>query len=155
MWATRTFLFAEQTSPNFFAQRGRGCGWSFFQMFEIFFGGRGPSKTYTNFITPASRHVAWKLFCEDTATSALVIGAQCWILGQILMFTIKFFRGTPVAVVVCASKSLSICNACKKIEGTAPQGPKCSLPKNVRLGGSITLSFVDQSSANFCRPPEL
>jgi len=32
--------------------------------------GGGPSKTYTHFITPASRHVAWKKFSEDTPTSS-------------------------------------------------------------------------------------
>ena len=36
----------------------------------------GPSKTYTHFITLASRHVAWKKFCEDTPTSPEVIGAH-------------------------------------------------------------------------------
>jgi len=38
--------------------------------------GGGPSKSYTHFITPASRHVAWKKFCEDTPTSPEVIGAH-------------------------------------------------------------------------------
>jgi len=35
-----------------------------------------PSKSYTHFITPASKHVAWKKFCEDTPTSPEVIGAH-------------------------------------------------------------------------------
>ena len=38
--------------------------------------GGGPSKTYTHFITPGSRHVAQKKFCEDTPSSAEVIGAH-------------------------------------------------------------------------------
>jgi len=66
------------------------------------------------------------------------------------------FRESPGAVVVCASssKSWSICIRRVKIwGGSTPQGPKCSIPKNVRLGGSIwatiTLLFVDQSSPFF------
>ena len=39
------------------------------------FGGR-PSKTYTDFITPDSRHIIWKKFYEDTPTSPQVIGAH-------------------------------------------------------------------------------
>ena len=31
-------------------------------------GGR-PSESYTNVMTPASRHVVWKMFCGDTPTS--------------------------------------------------------------------------------------
>ena len=57
---------------------------------------------------------------------------------------------------VCASKCWSICKSCKNLKGSTPQGSKYSLPKNVRLGGSIlaprTLLFVDQSSPNFCYP---
>jgi len=38
-------------------------------------GGR-PSKSYTHVITPAWRHVVWKMFCEDTPTSPEVIVAN-------------------------------------------------------------------------------
>ena len=48
--------------------------WTFFSPSQIL-GGR-PSKSYTHFITPASRHVAWKNFGEDTPTSLEVIGAH-------------------------------------------------------------------------------
>ena len=44
----------------------------------------------------------------------------------------------------------------KNLRGSTPQGSKYSLPKNVRLGGSIlapiTFLYVDQSSRNFFRP---
>ena len=30
-WAPITFLFVDQSSPSFFAQRGRGCSWSTFR----------------------------------------------------------------------------------------------------------------------------
>jgi len=57
--------------------------------------------------------------------------------------------------VVCASKSWSICNACKNLRGQHPQRPKCSVSQNVRLSWSIwapiTFLFVDQSSRNFFR----
>ena len=115
-----------------------------------------PSKSYSHFITPALLDVAWKNFCEDTPTSLEVIGAHTLNFRPNFKFSrLYFFRGTPVAVVVCASMSWSICNACKNLRGQHPQGPKCSLPKNVRLGGSIwapiTLLSVDQiqSSPNF------
>jgi len=50
--------------------------------------GGEPSKSYTHFITPASRHVAWKKFCKDTATNWEVIWAHTLKknLGQILNF---------------------------------------------------------------------
>ena len=54
---------------------------------------------------------------------------------------------------MCALAWWSICNACKNLRGQHPQRPKYSLPKNVRLGGSIwapiTCLFVDQSSRIF------
>ena len=57
---------------------------------------------------------------------------------------------------VCDSKCWSICKSCKNLRGQHPPRSKYSLPKNVRLGGSvwapITLLFVDQSSPNFCYP---
>jgi len=111
-------------------------------------GGR-PSKSYSHFITPVSRHVPWKKFCGDTPTSLEVIGAHTLNFKPNFKFSrLNFFRGSPFAVVVCASKSWSICKSCKNLRGSTPQGPKYSLPKNVRLGGSIwapiTLLFVDQ-----------
>ena len=65
--------------PGIFAIKVESCQKSrrildVFSLSQIL-GGR-PSKTYTQFITPASRHVARKKFCEDTHTSAEVIGAQ-------------------------------------------------------------------------------
>ena len=71
----------------------------------------------THFITPASRHVAWKRFCEDTTTSAEVIGAQTLNFRSKFKFSRLNFRGTPVAAVVCASTCWSICNACKNLRG--------------------------------------
>ena len=38
-------------------------------------GGR-PSKSYTHVMTPVPRHVVWKLFCGDTATSPEAIVAK-------------------------------------------------------------------------------
>jgi len=113
-----------------------------------------PSKRYTHFITPTSRHVARKRFCEDTPISPEVLVAHTQNFKPNFTFSrLKFFWGTPVPVVVCASKAWLICNACKNMRGQHPQGPKCSLPNNVRLGGSIwatkTFLFVDQSSSNF------
>jgi len=35
-----------------------------------------PSKSYTNFMTSASQHVIWKMFCGDTPTTPEVIVAN-------------------------------------------------------------------------------
>jgi len=47
---------------------------TFFSLSQIL-GGR-PFKSDTHFTTPASRHVVWKMFCEDTPTSPEVIVAN-------------------------------------------------------------------------------
>ena len=100
--------------------------------------GGGTTKSYTHFITPASRHVGWKKFSEDTSTSAEVIGAQTLnFKPNFKLSRLNFFSGSPFAVLFSASKSWSICKSCKNLRGQHPQRPKYSLPKNVRLGGSI------------------
>jgi len=100
-------------------------------------GGR-PSKSYTQFITPTSRHVVWKRFCEDTPISPEVLVAHTLNFKPDFKFSrLKFFGGTPVPVVVCASKAWSICNACKNLRGQHPPRAEMYLPKNVCLGGSI------------------
>ena len=115
--------------------------------------GGGPSKTYTHFITPASRHVGWKKFCEDTSTNEEVIGAQT---PNFKFSRLNFLGGAP-SQFCCALASVGQSVRHVKIWGAAPPlGSKYSLLKNVRLGGSIlapiTLLFVDQSSPNFCYP---
>jgi len=74
-------MFDMSTVPEIFAIKVESCQKSrrnvdVFSPSQIL--GGGPSKTDTHFITPASRHVhvTRKKFCEDTATSAEVIGAQ-------------------------------------------------------------------------------
>ena len=119
--------------------------------------GGGPSKSYTHFITPTLRHNAWKRFCEDTPISPEVLVADTLDFKPNFKFSrLNFLRGTPVPIAVCPSKTWSICNACKNLRGQHPQGPKCSLPKNVGLGGSIwatkTFLFEGQSSAIFFHP---
>ena len=67
---------------------------SVFWPFQIL--GGGTSKNYTHFITPASRHVGWKKFCEDTYTSAEVIGAQTLNFKPNFTFSrLIFFWGAP------------------------------------------------------------
>ena len=57
-------------------------------------GGR-PFKSYTNFISPASRDVAWKNFCEDTPTSLEVIGAHTLNFRPNFKFSRLNFLGGP------------------------------------------------------------
>jgi len=57
--------------------------------------GGGPSQTYTHFITPASRHVARKKFCEYAATSAEVIEAETLNFRPNFKFSRLNFLGGP------------------------------------------------------------
>ena len=99
--------------------RNRAEIWRFFWPSQIL--GGGTSKSYTHFITPASRHVGWKKFCEDTCTSAEVIGAQTLNFKPNFKFSrLNFLGGAPLAVVVCASKCWSICKSCKNLRGQHP-----------------------------------
>ena len=113
-------LFVDQSSPTFFAQRGRGSGWwsSFSDVRYVdqfrrysrskskvvrnraevwtffgppnFFGG-GPSKSYTRVINPTSHHVVWKSFVRILPLARKLLRLIRWILSQI--FTINFFLG--------------------------------------------------------------
>ena len=87
--------------------------------------GGGPSKSYSHFITPTSRHVAWKRFCEDTLISPEVLVAHTLNFKSNFKFSrLNFFGGTPVLVLVCASKAWSICNACKNLSRQHPPRAK-------------------------------
>jgi len=118
-----TFLFVDQSSRIFFVQLGRDSGLKILVRCAIYrsfpeilaikvescqksrrnldvfspsqiLGGR-PSKTYAQFITPASRRVAWEKFCEDTATSAEVIWAQTLNFRSNFKFPRLNFLGDP------------------------------------------------------------
>ena len=53
-----------------------------------------PSKRYTHFITPTSRYVAWKRFCEDTPISPEVVVAHTLNFKPNFKFSrLKFFGG--------------------------------------------------------------
>jgi len=102
MLANKTFLFVDQSSPDFFHRtqeeslsitflsdfgylesfrrysrshskvvKNRAEFFTFFSPSQIL-GGRH-SKSYTYDMTSVSRHVVWKMFCEDTPTSPEVI----------------------------------------------------------------------------------
>ena len=125
-----------------FVQRGRGCGWSSFfsdvryidpfrrysgskskvvgnhaEIWTFFWpsqilGGR-PSKSYTHVMTPAWRHVVWKMFCGDTPTGPEVIGLHTPnFKPNFKLSRLEFFGGTPVPLRVCAIKAWSISSAC-------------------------------------------
>jgi len=81
------------------------------------------SKSYTHVMTPASRHVVWKMFCEDTATSPEVIMANTLNFKPNFKFSrLKFWRGTPIPLRVCAIKAWSISSACKNFRAQYPLG---------------------------------
>ena len=82
--------------------KNRAEFWTFFSPSQIL-GGR-PTKSYTHFITPVSRHVPWKKFCRDTPTSLEVIGSHTLNFKPNFKFSrLNFFRGSPFAVVVCGT----------------------------------------------------
>jgi len=55
-----------------------------------------PSKSYTNVMTPASRHVVWKMFCENTRPSPEVIVASTLNFKPNFKFSrVQFFGGPP------------------------------------------------------------
>ena len=58
---------------------------------------RGPaSKSYMYVMTPAWRHVVWKMFCWDTPTGAEVIGVHALNFKPNFKFSrLQFFRGDP------------------------------------------------------------
>jgi len=147
--------------PEIFAIKVKSCQKSR-RILDVFLpsqilGGR-PSKSYTHFITHSSRHVAWKRFCEDTTISPEVLVANTLNFKPNFKFSrLKFFSGGPPSQLWCALARLGQSATRVKIwGGSTPQGPKCSLPKNVCLGGSIwatnTFLFVDPSSPNFFHP---
>ena len=105
MLAHKTFLFVDQSSPDFFrGTREESLSISFLSHFGYLvsfrrylrskskvvknraefwtlfsssqiLGGRS-SKNYTHVMTPVSRRVVWKMFCGDTPTSPEVIVAN-------------------------------------------------------------------------------
>ena len=110
--------------PEIFAIKVESCQKSR-RILDVFspsqiLGGR-PSKSHTHFITPTSRHIAWKRFCGDTPISPEVLVAHTLNFRPNFKFSrLKFFWETPVPVVVCARKAWSICNACKNLRGQHP-----------------------------------
>ena len=116
----------------------------------------GTSKSYTHFITPASRHVGWKKFCEDTSISAEVIGAQTLNFKPNFKFSRIIFLGWASSQLWCALASLGQSVSLVKIWGAAPpKGRNIVSRKMSAWVGQyepLSLLFVDQSSPSFCYP---
>jgi len=88
------------------------------------FRGRDFQKLYP-FCHPCLAARRLEKVCEDTSTSAQVIGAQTLNFKPNFKFSrLNFFMGSPLAVVMCASKCWSICKSCKNLRGSTPQGSK-------------------------------
>ena len=130
MLANKTFLFADQSSPDFFMGRGRNrCRSHFFPILDIWSHsgdirdqsrmlskialnfrrflrsqilGDRPSKSYTNVMTPVPRHVVCKIFCGDTPTSAEVIVAKTLNFKANFKFSRLTFLGGPPSHFGCA-----------------------------------------------------
>jgi len=98
--------------------KNRAEFWTFFSLSQIL-GGR-PSKTYTHFIIPDSRHVVLKKFCEDAPTSSEVIGAHTLNFKVNFTFPGLKFWGEPLPVRTCANRAWPICSACKNFRAQHP-----------------------------------
>jgi len=61
-----------------------------------------PSKSYTHFVTPASRHVAWKKVYEDTPTSPEIIGAHALNFKPHFKFPRLNFSWGTLSQLLCA-----------------------------------------------------
>jgi len=113
--------------------RNRAEFWTFFALPNF----RGPAfqKLYPFYHPCTSRHVAWKMFYEDTSISPEVLVAHTLNFKPNFKFPrLKFFGGTPVPVVVCASKAWSICNACKNFWGQHPPRAEMQSAEKCPLG---------------------
>jgi len=149
MLDNKTYLFVDQSSPDFLrgtqekslsitflsdfgylesfrrysrsnskVAKNRAEFWTFFSPSQIL-GGR-PSKSYTNVMTPALRHLVWKMFCGDTPTSPEVIVANTLTFKPNFKFSrLNFFGGTPVLAGVCV-RPWSISSACKNFRAQHP-----------------------------------
>jgi len=136
MLANKTFCLWTKVHRTFFLERGRNrCRSYFFPILDMWsssgdirdqirklskialnfgrfllsqiLGGR-PSKSYIHVMTPAWRHVVWKMFCEDTSASPEVIVANTLNFKANFKFSrlIFFFGGgDPVPLRVCAIKA--------------------------------------------------
>ena len=147
--------------PEIFAVKVESCQKSRRNL-EVFlalpnFRGRDFQKLYPFYHPCLAARRLQKKFCEDTSTSAEVIGAQTLNFKRNFKFSLLIFLGGAPSQFLCALASVGQSVSHVKIWGAAqPLGSKYSLPKNVRFGGSIlapiTLLFVDQSSPHFCYP---
>ena len=135
-----TFLYEDQSSPGFFvcgvvvdqlrvrfltcrpvpgifAIKVKSCQKSRWNL-DVFWPsqilGCRPSKSYTHVMTPAGRHVVWKMFRGDTRTGPEVIGVHTLNFKPNYKFSrLEFFWGTPVPLRLCAIKAWSMSSACK------------------------------------------
>ena len=113
--------------------KNRAEFWTFFALAKWIFlpsqilGGR-PSKSYTH----ASRHVVWKMFCEDTPTTPEVIVANTLNLKPNFKFSLLiFFWGGRTSHFGCALSRLDQSLARVRISvRSTPYGLKYSLPKS-------------------------
>ena len=114
-------LFRRYSRSKWKVVKNRAEFWTFFSPNQIL-GGR-PSQSYTNVMTPASRHIVWKMFCADTPTGPEVIVANTLNFKPNFKFSrLNFFRdrGTPIPLRVCTVKAWSISSACRNFRAQHP-----------------------------------
>jgi len=131
--------FQRYSRSNSKVVKNRADFWKFFSPSHILGGGR---PKVTPILSPLPRGTSpAKSYVRILPLSPKLYGLTHSIYSQILNFLDYIFGGTPVPVVVWASKAWSICNTCKNLRGQHPQGTKCSLPKmSAWLGGRVNMS---------------
>ena len=151
MLANKTFLFVDQSSPDFLhGTRKESLSMNLFSdfgylekfrrysrskskvvknraEFRTFFAlpnFRGPAfqKLYTCY-DPCLAHVVWKMFCEDIPSSPKVIVANTLNFKANYKFSrLKFFWGIPISLRVCAIKAWATSSACINFRAQHPLG---------------------------------
>jgi len=98
--------------------------------------GSRPPKSYTHVMTPAWRHVVWKMFCGDTRTGPEVIGVHTLNFKPNFKISRLEFFGGPPSHFGCALSRLGQSLARVKFSGrSTPYGLKYSWPKKCILVG--------------------
>ena len=83
--------------------------------------GRRPSKSYTHVMTPAWRHVVWKIFFVDAPTSPGVIGVYTLNFKPNFKFSrLEFFWGPPSDFRCPLSRLGQSHSACKNFRAQHP-----------------------------------
>ena len=145
-----TFSFMDQSTPNFFDPT-----WEGWQLIKFLVADLPKFGNQVNHPCLVARRL--KKFHKDTPTSPEVIEPNTVNFRPNFKFSRLNFLGGPSSPLgVCASKPWPISSALKNLRGQHPLRAEMQSPKKVDYGlytlGSITFTFMEQSTPNFFDP---